>query len=177
MKVTIAIKLLLCAMILSQANAKWGRGDDRGPEIRPVDNALYKKECASCHFGYQPGLLPSQSWQYVMDNLASHYGTDASLERDDIVAITKYLLDNASEKAMQYRRSEKLTRSMRPGVLYTSITEIPYHQKKHRKLEEWMIKQKEVGNLARCAACHRKADEGMYGKRTIDIPNYGYWRD
>ncbi|TLD85162.1 cytochrome C [Helicobacter sp. MIT 11-5569] len=164
--------ILLCAFFGVSLNAK-----SKGPEVKPVDNPLYKKECASCHFGYQPGLLPSPSWKYIMENLSSHYGTDASLEKEEIEQITKYLLDNASEKAPQYRRSAKLTNSMQPGVLYTSISQIPYHQKKHRKLKEWMVTQKEVGNIARCAACHTKADEGVYGKRTINIPNYGMWRD
>ncbi|WP_416829245.1 hypothetical protein, partial [Helicobacter ganmani] len=137
--------VLLCAVFGIQAYAE-GR---KGPEVKAVDNALYKKECASCHFGYQPGLLPSTSWQWVMDNLAQHYDTDASLEsKEDIAQITQYLLDNASEKAMQYRRSAKLTKSMQPGVLYTSISQIPYHQKKHRKLKDWMVQQKEVGNIA-----------------------------
>ena len=59
-----------------------------GREIAPVDNALYKKECASCHFGYQPGLLPAQSWSYIMQNLEKHYGVDASIDEQDRVAIT-----------------------------------------------------------------------------------------
>ncbi len=163
--------LMLCVAVHVYAKSA------KGPEIKPVDNELYKKECASCHFGYQPGLLPSASWQYIMDNLATHYGTDASLEKEEIAEITKYLLDNASEKAMQYRRSAKLTRSMEPNVLYTSIAQIPYHKKKHRELKEWMVTQKEVGNIVRCAACHTKADEGVFQKKTVEIPNYGKWRD
>ena len=131
--------VLLCVTFGIQAYAK----GSKGPEVKAVDNALYKKECASCHFGYQPGLLPSKSWQWVMDNLAQHYGTDASLEsKEEIAEITQYLLENASEKAMQYRRSAKLTNSMEAGVLYTSISQIPYHQKQHRKLKDWMIQQK-----------------------------------
>ena len=29
----------------------------------PANNPLYQKECASCHFAYQPALLPKTSWQ------------------------------------------------------------------------------------------------------------------
>ncbi len=147
-------------------------------EIAPVDNTLYKKECASCHFGYQPGLLPAQSWTYIMQNLEKHYGVDASIDEQDRVAITEYVLANSSEKdAAMYRRSAKLTSSMQPGVLYLSITEIPYHIKKHRKIDKHLIAQKEVGSLARCAACHTSADDGVYRKRYVKIPNYGAWRD
>ena len=149
-----------------------------GREIAPVDNALYKKECASCHFGYQPGLLPAQSWSYIMQNLEKHYGVDASIDEQDRVAITNYVLANSSEKAAAtYRRSAKLTASMQPGDIYLSITEIPYHIKKHRKIDKHLITQKEVGSLARCAACHTSADEGVYKKRDVKIPNYGAWRD
>lgn len=149
-----------------------------GREVVPVDNALYKKECASCHFGYQPGLLPAQSWSSIMQNLEKHYGVDASLDEEERVAITNYVLANSSEKAAAVsRRSAKLTSSMQPGVLYLSITEIPYHIKKHRKIDKHLISQKEVGSLARCAACHTSADDGVYKKRYVKIPNYGAWRD
>jgi hypothetical protein len=29
--------------------------------VAPVSDKFYEKECASCHFAYQPGLLPSKS--------------------------------------------------------------------------------------------------------------------
>lgn len=149
----------------------------KAPEVMLANNALYQKECASCHFGYQPGLLPSQSWTYIMQNLRNHYGVDAEVEDEDYQALLEYLSANASEKAMQYKRSAKITKSLQQGVLYQSITEIPYHIKKHRKIDKALISQKEVGSLARCAACHKKANEGIYSKHSVDIPNYGRWRD
>ncbi|WP_419261731.1 cytochrome C [Campylobacter fetus] len=149
----------------------------KGPEVRPVDNDLYKKECASCHFGYQPGLMSSKSWIWIMQNLENHYGSDANIDEQSSKDILAYLLSNASEKALMYKRSVKLTKSMQNGVLYKSITEIPYHIKKHKKLEKWMINQKEVKTLSNCSACHKYADKGMYGKKGIDIPNYGQWRE
>lgn len=156
--------------------AHFEQGNQR--EVMPVTNELYKKECASCHFGYQPGLLPAQSWSYIMQNLENHYGVDASIDEQDRQAISTYLLANSSEKAAAtYRRSAKLTNSLERGVLYQSITEIPYHIRKHRKIDKHLITQKEVGNLSRCAACHTSADEGIYRKRYVKIPNYGAWRD
>lgn len=146
-------------------------------DVRPVDNQTYKKECASCHFGYQPGLLPSSSWEYIMQNLENHYGSDASISAQNHKEILEYVLANSSEKAQNYKRSAKLTQSLRDGVLYKSITKIPYHQKKHRDLKPWMWEQKEVRTLANCSACHKKADLGSFSKRSVDIPNYGAWRD
>ena len=73
--------------------------------------------------------------------------------------------------------SVKITRSLQQGTLYTSLTQIPYLQKKHRKIDKNLINQKEVRSLARCAACHKDAEKGEFSKRTVYIPNYGAWRD
>lgn len=164
------ILMLIFALVFS-LNAK-GR-----LEIKPVDNQLYKKECASCHFGYAPGLLPQKSWEYIMANLQNHYGSDASLDESEHKDLLEYILANSSDKAMEYKRSAKITKSLQPGVLYESITQIPYHIKKHKDIQKWMITQKEVKSLSNCIACHKKAEQGIYGKKSIEIPNYGAWRD
>lgn len=171
--------LLVITALFASLFAKDYYGEGRGLKIdvKPVDNELYKKECASCHFGYQPGLLPRKSWEHIMATLDKHYGTDASISDKKQKEILDYVLANASETATNYKRSRKLTASLEPGVLYTSITQIPYHKKKHRDLKEWMFTQKEVRTAANCSACHKKADLGNFGKRNVDIPNYGPWRD
>lgn len=108
--------LFICIAILS-LYAK-GDGVRGGLDVKPVDNELYKKECASCHFGYQPGLMPTQSWEFIMKNLANHYGTDASIDDETNKSILSYLLANASQNAMNYKRSAKITKSLENGVLY-----------------------------------------------------------
>lgn len=82
----------------------YGKGDGYGKygyykdgkkgkkEVKPVDNELYKKECASCHFGYQPGLLPKASWEHILATLDKHYGVDASLDEKDEKALKEYVL-------------------------------------------------------------------------------------
>ena len=79
----------------------------KGPDVRPVDNELYKKECATCHYGYQPGLLPTQSWEFIMQNLENHYGSDASIDDETNKSILSYLLANASQNAMNYKKVRK----------------------------------------------------------------------
>lgn len=112
-----------------------------------------------------------------MANLQNHYGSDASLDESEHKDLLEYILANSSDKAMEYKRSAKITKSLQSGVLYESITQIPYHIKKHKNLEKWMITQKEVKSLSNCIACHKKAEQGIYGKKSIEIPNYGVWRD
>ena len=36
---------------------------------------------------------------------------------------------------------------------------------------------KEIKTMANCSACHKKADNGEYKKKTLEIPTYGAWRD
>ena len=47
-----------------------------------VNNEVYKKECGSCHFAYPAGLLPSNAWNKMMENLSNHFGDDASVDEE-----------------------------------------------------------------------------------------------
>lgn len=141
-----------------------------------ANDPLYQKECASCHFAYQPALLPKTSWQEMMKNLENHYGADASLDEEDAKKITEYLSANSMESSNS-RRAQKALRSTNPNVIYSSITQIPYFEKKHRKIPQHLINQKEVKSLSRCASCHKEADKGIYDDKSVNIPNYGYWND
>lgn len=132
--------------------------------VAPVNNALYQKECASCHFGYQPALLNKASWEKVMTNLSDHFGTDASLGKVESEQILNYLVTNAG--------SGKIT----ANNTTMQIIKSPYFIKEHRKITPNLIEQKEVGSLANCMACHTTADKGSYSERAIVIPNYGSWK-
>ena len=145
--------------------------------VKPVDNQLYIKECGSCHFAFQPGLLPQRSWVKMMDNLENHFNTDATLEKEDHNAILTYLKANSSDNAMEYKRSRKMTNSIRANETPLKITEVSYFIRKHREVPARFIKQKEVGTLSNCMACHTTADKGIYSERAIKIPNYGRWDD
>lgn len=146
--------------------------------VKPVDNQLYIKECASCHFGYQPGLLSEKSWNIVMNNLADHFGTDASLEKEDFDAIYKYIMENSANKAMEYKRSAKMANSIAStNQPIDAITKVPYFIKEHREIPKRLIVQEEVKSLSNCIACHTTANKGYYGERSIKIPNYGRWDD
>nr|WP_321432444.1 hypothetical protein [uncultured Campylobacter sp.] len=36
---------------------------------------------------------------------------------------------------------------------------------------------KEVKTMANCSACHKKANNGVFNKKTLETPTYGAWRD
>jgi len=146
--------LLLLMMFLGIAFAR---------NVAPANDALYQKECASCHFGYQPALLSKSSWQQVMAHLNDHFGTDASLNPKEHDTLLAYLMQNAGgSKLARDNTSMRITRS-------------PKFIKEHREVPARLIAQKEVGSLSNCSACHTMADKGNYSERNIKIPNYGRW--
>lgn len=146
-------------------------------DVAPVDNQLYIKECGSCHFAYQPGLLPSSSWNKIMSNLGNHYNNDASISATNLQTLTKYLNDNSAEKNMEYKRSNKIVSSLASGQIPDSISTTPYIIKKHSEIRKNLITQPEVKGLFNCIACHKTADKGNYGERDINIPHFGKWED
>lgn len=153
----------------------WSRSTN--PGVKPVTNQTYIKECSACHFAYQPGLLPSKSWDKIMANLENHFNTDASLAPEDFQIISDYLNKNSAEKAMEYKRSRRIIDSLRIGEIPESISKTPYILRKHHELRPAMIKQPEVKGIFNCVACHTTADKGIYSERDINVPNYGRWED
>jgi hypothetical protein len=135
--------------------------------IKPVDNVLYQKECGSCHFAYQPELLPKRSWEKTMSTLQEHFKTDASLDETDTQTLLEYLTKNAPTNIRSLSASQTPLR----------ISDTPHFKKEHRKIPVKLISQKEVGSISNCIACHRTADRGIYSERAINIPNYGGWDD
>ncbi|AXX96438.1 MULTISPECIES: diheme cytochrome c [Arcobacter] len=158
-------------------NALFAEGYSSTPDVAPVKNDLYIKECGSCHFPYQPGLLPSNAWEKMMANLDNHFNSDATLDDKTFQTLSKYLNDNSAEKNMQYKRSNRIVSSIPAGQIADSISTTPYMIKKHREIRKDLITQKEVKGLFNCIACHTTADKGIYSERDIKIPNFGKWED
>lgn len=154
---------------------KYSRNYKRG--VAPVTDRLYARECGSCHFAYQPGLLPERSWVKLMKNLDNHFDTDATLEVEDNHKILKYLTDNSAEKFINYKRSKKINDSILIYETPIAVSDTRYFIKEHRGIANRLIIQKDVNSLSNCMACHKTADKGSYSERDINIPNYGKWDD
>ena len=80
-------------------------------DVAPATNAFYNDECGSCHFPYQPGLLPARSWQKMMVGLEDHFGENAELDTVDAQQIADYLVANAADTS-NYKRSQGIVRSL-----------------------------------------------------------------
>lgn len=142
-----------------------------------LQSNVYKKECASCHMGYQPEFLPKRSWNKMMNTLEDHFGVDASVDAEDKKTLAAYLSENAADSKDVGKHYRKTAVSIKENEEILRISDTPYFKKEHRKIPKRYIEQKEVKSIANCTACHQKADMGDYRERHIFIPNYGKWDD
>jgi hypothetical protein len=142
-----------------------------------VDNQFYAEECGSCHFAYQPALLPSASWKKLLFGLENHFGENAELSQQTIQELTAYLDANAADKVNGVKRAEKIMRSL-GDLAPLRITDIPYIHRQHHEIPSRLIKNNpDIRSLSNCASCHVRAETGSYAEREIRIPGLGHWED
>jgi hypothetical protein len=148
-----------------------GRSGDNNHDIAdvgPVSNTTYANECGTCHFAYQPGLLPSESWRKIVGTLPDHFGEELEFNPDSTTEISNYLVTNAAETSSA-KLSVKIMKSL--GKLTPlRITEIYYVRGKHHEVSAQILERKSVGALSNCTTCHRSAEKGIYDDDSISIP-------
>ncbi len=172
--------LLAGTMLVFSVNVVMADDDrgwaSRGPDVSPVSNKRYESECGACHFAYQPGLLPAQSWKKLMGSLADHFGENAELDSETQDQLTTYLVEGSAERS-ETRRSAKILRSL-GAESPLRITDVPYIRYKHNEIPTRLIRgNPDVRSLSHCAACHTRAVKGSYAEREIHIPGVGRWDD
>lgn len=136
--------------------------------VEPVTDQVYLKECGACHFAYQPGLLPSGSWEKIMKGLDDHFGEIATLDPADHQHIAELLKTNAAEFS-DAKRSYKIVRSLK-GKTPLRISEVSYIIRKHHELSKRVYERKSIRTLGNCSACHKGAAEGAYDDDYVKIP-------
>lgn len=134
--------------------------DHESKYLTPVNNEAFKQECGACHFAYQPGLLPSGSWEKILNNLPPHFGEEGSLDQEQKSIISEYLRANAAENSSA-KRARKILKSLR-GQTPLRISETPYIQEKHDKLDSSIFSRQSIGSRSNCNACHPTAEQGNY---------------
>ena len=147
------------------------------PDVRAVDNATYQRECGSCHFAYQPGLLPGQDWERIMDALAEHYGDDASLDEGQAADIRGYLRDNAADRA-SLSRARAFAAGSEASEGLPRVTTTGYFRREHAEIPTRFVRgNAAVASFSNCPACHRNAAAGVYNEHQVVIPGVGKWDD
>jgi len=184
MKSKLAVLLTAWMLVGGAAMAEEGLAEAmftplRQKEVNPVNNKQYKDECGSCHFAYQPGLLPAKSWEKLLNEkaLADHFGENAELDKDVLAPIYDYVMANAADKSY-YKRARKIAKATEGIEAPLRITEVRYIKRKHHEIPAKMIKEnKDVKSLSYCDACHTQADKGIFDEDTVKIPNFPDWED
>ncbi len=136
--------------------------------LKPVSNNTYSDHCGACHFAYQPGLLPSDSWHKIIENSENHFGETLDLDADAREEIFVYLTSNAAN-ASSSKLSQKIMRCL-DGQTPLRITDIPYIRKEHHEIGQRVLTRPSVGSLSNCIACHHNADRGIYDDVRVSIP-------
>jgi len=158
---------------------EWLLSFDRYKEVAPVSNDTYAEECGSCHFAYPPGLLPSGSWDKLLNDkaLQDHFGENAELDADVVKEVHDYAVAHSAEKSW-YKRSRKITFATEGKEEPLRITDVSYIKRKHHEIPKKMITgNPDVESQSNCSACHTQADKGIFDSDTVDIPNYGAFED
>ncbi len=136
--------------------------------LSPVNNVAYKENCGSCHFAYQPELLPSGSWKRILTSLEDHFGEAVEVDSEEKKFIAEYLQKNAAERSSA-KRAVKIIKCL-GSDLPMRITQIPYIQKKHHDISPEVFKRKAIGSLSNCSTCHTTAEKGIYDDDNVVIP-------
>jgi cytochrome b len=123
--------------------------------------ALYKKECASCHFAYPSNLYTKASWDGMMETLENHYGEDATITEEKQKIITEYLLANSIEEGKS--KPALFFSDVNISQIGSIIKSEPY-KKKHKGFDSNKTK------LADCSSCHTDAVSGRFALVSIQKP-------
>lgn len=132
-------------------------GAGGGPTSAPPQ---YQKECAACHMAYPAGLLPSGSWQHLMNNLGQHFGNDASVDATSANVITQYLTSHSGT----YKRVSE----MPPQDRITTSYWFARKHDRHVSASTWS--RAAIGTRGNCEACHPGAVQGNFNEHSVRIP-------
>jgi hypothetical protein len=129
-----------------------------GQRARIPAPPLYTSECGSCHVAYPARMLGGASWNAVLSGLGAHFGVDATVDGAELEAIRAFLESAA--------RSRETSRDGKPLL---RITETRWFLGEHGD----RLWKRHPLSPADCGACHRKAEQGSYAERDIELPAPG----
>ncbi|HUQ28618.1 MAG TPA: hypothetical protein VM051_08500 [Usitatibacter sp.] len=173
MKRTIALAALAISLAAAAADDRFDKksAPDSMMGFMPARDPLYVKECATCHFGYSPGLMPARSWIRILDRMEKHFGESVKLTPDTRAKLQAYLISNAADVS-PYAGSKTFMERIPASLTPYRLSSVPTFREMHTVIHEVInTKSKvKVRTVTNCNACHQKADEGSFGLSELYIP-------
>jgi len=133
-----------------------------------VNSEVYEQECSSCHYLYQPGLLPWRSWKKLIKGSSDHFGENLGLDEKEAGGIGAYLRANSADNGVN-EWARKISSSI-GSTTPLRITETPYIQKEHRKIPPEVFKRQAIRSFSNCDACHKTAVQGDFEEDNVVVP-------
>jgi hypothetical protein len=130
---------------LAQASTPGAIGTvDVVPQNQQLGQQIYLENCATCHIGLPPAIMPSQTWQALIQD-SQHYGTAITPIQDPYRLVTWNYLRTFSRPAQE---NESIP---------FRISQSRYFKALHPKVEF-----STPINLNSCVACHPGAPRFDY---------------
>lgn len=181
LKLGIVTLLLSSAVIMADddddedEHHSWGNSSRQvnARELEPLPQAppQFKKECASCHMLYHPGLLPQSSWKKIMAGLDKHFGENAELDVKTKTIIEDFLVKHSADQSSA-RRSSRILENLGTNKSPLRFTETNYFKRQHHEINPSVYKRSKIGSSANCIACHKNAEAGIFNEREVQIPRF-----
>lgn len=131
--------------------------ESRNPGVSAVKFQQYDEICGSCHFPYQPGLLPATSWVNIISSFNNHFGASLKLSSVEKRTMSRFLLDNSAGHVND-DISNKILQSFNYELIVERITQTPYFIEKHRQFDNSVSST----SAGQCDKCHQDAMQGKY---------------
>ncbi len=142
--------------------------DDVRTRLQTAPDPRYAEECGACHLAFPPGLLSRADTARLFNDLADHFGDNASLDPRLTAELRAFALANAG-----WNDRATTSRSEPPR-----ITSTPWFVREHDEVPARLVAgNPAVGSFGNCSACHTRAEAGSFREREIDIAGYGRWDD
>jgi len=106
----------------------------------------------------------------MMQEQATHFEEDLSLDQDAAKEIENFLVENAAEQGLT-EAAWKINRSIAKTEILLRITEAPYWRKKHQAISGAVWDNPKVNGKFDCAACHLDAVAGTFEDAAMQLPD------
>ena len=139
---------------LAQVSAIEDNGTvDRIPERYQLGQQLYLENCATCHIGLPPQVLPTETWRRLLQD-PQHYGQTLKL-----------LVDPPRLLVWNYLQTYSRPQAKDEELPYRAATS-RYFKALHPR-----VKLPQPANISSCATCHPGASQYNFRKLTAEWQN------